>query len=109
VPESLDFAPGQLPPLAGEQVAQRELANTDPLELVHLVAEPCQHPPDFPILSLVEDHFKDGALLVLRADIHPLGMYLPLGQRDAAADLIEQFLGRHARHLHEIFFFHAID
>ena len=92
VPQGLDLGPRELPPLAGEQVPEREFADTDPLELVHLVAEPRQHATDLTILALVEDHFEDCALLVLRANIDPFGMHLALRQRDATADFVEQFL-----------------
>ena len=108
VPQGLDLVPGELPPLAGEEVAQRELADANPFELVDLVAEPRQHPANLAILALVEDHFQDGTQLVLRADVHPLGVHFSLGQRDAPANLVEQLLGRHACHLHEIFLFHAV-
>ena len=75
---------------------------------MHFVAEMGKHPADFPIFPFVEHHLQHGTQLVLRLQMHPLGKHLPVGQRDATADLIEQFLGRHARYLHEIFFFHAI-
>ena len=72
------------------------------------MSEPRQHPADLPILAFIEDHLEHGTLFVLRADVHPLGMHLPFGQGDATANFVEQFLGRHARHLHEIFLFHSI-
>ena len=108
VPEGLDLGPRELPPLAGEQVPERKFANADPLELVHLVAEPRQHATDLPILALVEDHFEDCALLVLRADLDPFGMHLALRERDTPADFVEQFLRWDARHLDQIFLLHAI-
>ena len=107
-PQGLDFGPSELPPLAGEQVPQREFADTDPLELVHLVPEPRQHATDLPILALVEDHFEDCALLVLRADLDPFGMHLALSESDAPADFVEQLLRWHSRHLDQIFLLHAI-
>jgi hypothetical protein len=100
--ERFDLAPGELPTLPRQEVAQRKGANGDPLQLVNLVAERGQHPADFAILALVEHHLQHGALLVLRTDRDPLRMHLRLGEPDAPPQLVDQFFRRHARDLHEV-------
>ena len=66
------------------------------------VTERGQHPPNLAVLTFVEHHLEHGALLVLRADRHPLGMHLGFSEADAAPEAIEQFLAGHAGDLHEV-------
>jgi hypothetical protein len=106
--EGLDLRPGQQPPLPREEVAERELSNGDPLELMDLVAELREHAADLAILPLVEDHLEDRALLVLGLEVDVLGAGHPLGEADAATEFIERFRGGDPRHLDEVFLLDAI-
>jgi hypothetical protein len=76
--------------------------------LVDLVAERGQHAPDLAVLTLVEHHLEHGALLVLRADRHPLGMHLGFSEADATSESVEQFLAGHAGDLHEVLLLDAV-
>ncbi len=72
------------------------------------MAERGEHAADLAILALVEHHLEHGALLVLRADRHPLRMHLGLGEANAPPQPIEQFIAGHAGDLHEVLLFDAI-
>jgi hypothetical protein len=97
-----------LPPLAGQQVAERETSDRYPLELMDLVTEPREHPADFAVLALVEHHLENGALAVLGADRHPFRVHFSLGQPHPLPQLAEQVFRGNTRDLHEVFFFHAV-
>jgi hypothetical protein len=72
------------------------------------VAQPGEHATNLAVLALVEHHLEHRTLFVLRADRDPLGMHLALREPDSAAELVEQFLRRHAGDLHEVSLLHAI-
>jgi hypothetical protein len=106
--EGLDLRPGQEPPLSREEVAEGELSNGDPLELMDLVAELREHAADLAILPLVENHLEDRALLVLGLEVDVLGAGHSLGEADAATEFVERFRSGDSRHLDEIFLLDAI-
>ena len=107
-PQRLDLAPRELPALPGQQVAERQAADGDPLELMHLVAEAGEHPADLTIAALVEHHLEHGALAPLAPHVDPLRVHLPLGKPHALPQLFQQLFVRHARDLHQVFFLDAI-
>jgi hypothetical protein len=91
-----------LPPLSRQKISEREPADGDSFELMHLVAELGEHPANFTVLAFVEDHFENRALLVLAAKTHPLGVDFAFSQANALAKPLEQIGRRYARDLHEI-------
>jgi hypothetical protein len=97
-----------LPPLPWKKIAKREPADGDALELMHLVTELGKHAADLAILAFVENHLEDGALLVLAAEIHPLGVHFSFGQANALAEPVEQFGARDTGDLHEVFLLDAV-
>jgi hypothetical protein len=106
--EGLDLRPGQLPTLAGEEVAERKLADRHTLQLMDLVAEVREHAANLTVLPLVEDHLEDGALLVLRLEVDMLSPCHPLGEPDATAEFVDRLRGGHTGHLNEVFFLDSI-
>jgi hypothetical protein len=72
--ELFDLVPAQSSPLAGEKVSKSQVSDSNSFELLHLVAESSEHPTDFTVPPLVENHFQDGTLFVLRADGDSFGM-----------------------------------
>jgi len=106
--EGFDLRPGQLPPLPRQEVAEGELSDRDTLELMNLVPEMREHAADLAVLSLVENHLEDGALLVLRLEVDVLGAGHSLRETDAAAELVEGVRSGNSRHLNEVFFLDAI-
>jgi hypothetical protein len=66
------------------------------------VAELGEHPPDFAILPLGEDHFQDGRLAPLADRPDALGPDLPLGEPDPLHQLVEDIPGRRAGDDHSI-------
>jgi hypothetical protein len=72
------------------------------------VTEPREHSADLAVLPLVEHHLKHGALSVLGADRHPLGVHFSLGEPHPLPQLVEEFFGGNACDLHEVFFLDSI-
>jgi hypothetical protein len=94
--------------LTRQEGAECQAANRHSLELMHLVAKLRKHTANLAILSLIENHLQDGALLVMASDRDPLRVDLALRQPDALPKTIEQFRGRHTGNLHEVFLLDAI-
>ena len=83
--ERLDLRPRELPPLAGQQAAQRQAAHGDPLELVHFVAEPAasgESRGSLPSSRTISSMRSACAA----SESTPLGVHLSLGQPHAPAD-----------------------
>lgn len=57
-----------------EKVSKSQVSDSNSFELLHLVAESGEHPTDFTVPPLVENHFQNGTLFVLRADGDSFGM-----------------------------------
>ena len=73
-----------------------------------LVAQAGEHPSDLPVLALVEHHLQNGALLVLGANLDPLGMHAALGQPHSPSETVKHLGPRHTGYLHVIFLLDAI-
>ena len=106
--ECFDFLPGEPPRLPRQEVAEGEITDGNPLELLHLVTQGGKHSTDLPVPSFIEHHFEHGALLVLRADSDSLGMDSRFRQRHPLSQAFNRLLGRNASHLNEVAFFDAV-
>jgi len=92
--EEVHLLPGEEPPPARLQPFESNRPNRDSRERHDLVTKLCEHPANFAVLALGQDHLQDRGVPLVRDRLDTLRPNLAFGEPDSLDELLKHFGGR---------------